>query len=266
MSTSALHATDPRLWPPPEEIRSGVANPLNPDGRIQAVLFDLDGTLYRQAPLRAMMAVELLTLPLLFNPARAPRHWKALGAYRRAQEELRTQEPARDSQPLRRAQLSAAGRRANLPLPEIESLVDEWMFRRPLKYLRFLRAPGLDSLLDWLAATGVRIGVLSDYPAAAKLQALGLSQRFSLVLSSSDPDIGALKPHPRGFLRACDRWRLHPREVLVVGDRPDVDAAGAAAAGMPCVIVGTRKSSGAGPNHHHSIASLERLCDVIHAR
>jgi len=238
-------------------------NPLDPSLQIRAVLFDLDGTLYRQAPLRALMALELFALPLLFNPTRAPRHWRALGAYRRAQEQLRTLE-SRGGEALGRAQLITAGRRANIPLTELESLVNEWMFRRPLKYLRVLRAPGLAPLLEWLAARDVRTGVLSDYPAAAKLAALQVANRFSLVLTSTDPDIGALKPHPRGFLRACDRWRLHPREVLVVGDRPDVDAAGAAAAGMPCVIIGrSRAEAGA---TYLPLTSFKRLHRVLERR
>ena len=36
-----------------------------------------------------------------------------------------------------------------------------------------------------------------------KLRALGLESRFAPVLCSTDPNIDALKPHPRGFLRAC---------------------------------------------------------------
>ena len=238
----------------------GLPNPLDPDRRIRAVLFDLDGTLYRQAPLRALMALELLALPLIFNPVRAPRHWRALGAYRRAQEHLRSGLDD-TTQTLHRAQLAAAGRDANIPLPELETLVDEWMFKRPLKYLRLLRASGLTSLLEWLNARGVRTGVLSDYPAAAKLAALELSDHFSLVLSSIDPDIGRLKPHPRGFHLACDRWRLHPREVLVVGDRADVDAAGAAAAGMPCVIIGRTRARGS--LAHLSVPSFKRLHRVL---
>jgi putative hydrolase of the HAD superfamily len=209
------------------------------------------------------MALELLALPLLVNPLRAPRHWRAVGANRRAQEQLRTHEsPGREA--IGRAQLVTAGRRANIPLTELESLVDEWMFRRPLKYLRLLRAPGLAPLLEWLAARQVRTGVLSDYPPAAKLAALELTHRFSIVLSSTDPDIGTLKPHPRGFLRACDRWRVHPREVLVVGDRPDVDAAGAAAAGMPCVIIGPSRA-GAGATYL-PLASFKRLHRVLERR
>lgn len=261
MSANAHSVIDRRVWSTSEALGAGIRNPLDPETRIRAMLFDLDGTLYRQAPLRAVMALELLTMPLLFNPVRAPRHWKAVGAYRRAQEHLRAQEPEWHTEPLGRAQLMAAGSHADMPLPELEGLIDEWMFRRPLKYLRFLRAPGLAPLLDWLATTGVRLGVLSDYPAASKLQALGLADRFSLVLASSDPDIGTLKPHPRGFLRACDRWRLHPREVLVVGDRPDVDAAGAAAAGMPCVIIGRSRSSAA--STYLPLPSFKRLHRVL---
>ena len=55
---------------------------------IKGVLFDLDGTLYRQTPMRALMAAELAMLPLS-GPRKAPRRLKALQAYRAAQERLR---------------------------------------------------------------------------------------------------------------------------------------------------------------------------------
>ena len=49
----------------------GVRHPSDPARRIRAVLFDLDGTLYRQKPLRRLMALELMTLPLA-GPLQAP--------------------------------------------------------------------------------------------------------------------------------------------------------------------------------------------------
>ena len=58
------------------------------------------------------------------------------------------------------------------------------------------------------------------------------------MLCSTDKEINAFKPHPRGYLRACEEWGLQPQEVLYVGDRPEVDAKGAKAAGMPCMMVG----------------------------
>ena len=121
----------------------------------------------------------------------------------------------------------------------VDALVTEWMVERPLKHLLRCRADGLLPLLDFLIQRGIKVGVFSDYPPQLKLDALGIGGRFSVVLSSTDPDIGRFKPHPRGFLVAAARWQIDPAEVLVVGDRPDTDAAGAAAAGMPCVIVGT---------------------------
>jgi FMN phosphatase YigB (HAD superfamily) len=237
----------------------GVRNPVDPTRRIRAVLFDLDGTLYRQTPLRSLMAVELLTLPLS-GWLKAPQRWRALRTYRKAQEELRSA----DGRAPGAAQLLAAARRTGLPVDEVERLVDEWMVSRPLKYLGLCRAKGLKPLLVFLDRAGVRTGVLSDYPADLKLKALGLSGRFWPVLCASD--VGALKPSPRGFLQACRTWNLAPAEVLFVGDRPDVDAAGASAAGMPCVIIGGRFRTWRRITGYRVVRSLERLLDVLDDR
>lgn len=48
----------------------------------------------------------------------------------------------------------------------------------------------------------------------------------------------AFKPAPVGFQRACKVWRLVAEEVLYVGDRPNIDRKGTAAAGMRRAIVG----------------------------
>jgi FMN phosphatase YigB (HAD superfamily) len=228
---------------------------------IRALLFDLDGTLYWQRRLRALMALELATMPLS-GPLKAPKRWRALQAYRAAQECLRGSE----SGDAAGAQLAAAAEASGLPVAEVRTLVDEWMMERPLKYLQFCRAAGVDRFLDTVDRGGLRAGVLSDYPAGAKLHALGLEGRFSPVLCSTDPEIGAFKPHPRGYLRACEIWNLEPAQVLVVGDRPDVDAAGAAAAGMPCVIVGRTAGAATPQLPYTTFPSFEGLCRVFDAR
>ena len=221
------------------------------------MLFDLDGTLYRQRPLRALMAMELLPMPLT-DPSTASAKWRGLAAYRRAQETLRSGDIAVTSD----TQLRIAAAQMGCEPEALGPVVDEWMLRRPLKYLRLCRASGVTELLDFLAASGVRSGVFSDYPAHDKLAALGLAGRFDPVLCATDPPIHALKPHPRGFLEAARIWQLDPREVLVVGDRVDADADGAAAAGMPCVVVGaTRAASPA--NRFMSVNSLKGLHRVL---
>jgi FMN phosphatase YigB (HAD superfamily) len=232
--------------------------------RIRAVLFDVDGTLYRQTTLRTLMAFELMTWSLA-HPWQARRTYRVLSQYRRAQELLRMDPPER-LQDCARRQLELAARHANVNAGDAEHIVSEWMFRRPLKYLPRCRAAGLFELLTFLAGRSIPVGVLSDYAAEAKLRALGVAQHVSMVICASDPDVGAVKPNPRGFLHACARWQFDPGDVLVVGDRVDADAAGAAAAGMPCVIIGRSGSSPHDPAGFLPVASFERLRGVLDDR
>jgi len=258
-----LKLTEPASGQPmPNSVTNrGLPNPLGGARPIQAVLFDLDGTLYRQPTMRLLMAIELISLPLS-APWRFSKRLKALRTYRQAQERLRDSTEGLNGS-LASAQLELAASATGLTKPEVQQLVENWMQRRPLKYLRFCRAKGLDLLLNFLDSRGVRMGVFSDYPAAAKLAALGVGGRFSPVLCASDADINAFKPHPRGFLRACETWGLSPADVLMVGDRPEVDAAGAAAAGMPCVIIGNPSGQ---RQQFLALPSLERLHRVLDPR
>jgi HAD superfamily hydrolase (TIGR01549 family) len=207
-------------------------------GAVRAVLFDVDGTLYHQGSLRLCMALELAALPLRASPASARRTWAAVGAFRRVREELR--ELGAAEAPLARLQFERAAARAQMEVDEVEAAVSEWIFRRPLRYLRRCRRAGIEELLGYLASRGILAGVFSDYPAREKLEALGLAEKISLVACATDAEINAFKPHSRGFVWSCERWGLEPAEVLYVGDRAEVDALGAANAGMPCAILSRR--------------------------
>jgi FMN phosphatase YigB (HAD superfamily) len=207
------------------------------EGAVKGVLFDLDGTLYRQGPLRRLMMVELVLLPATAGFS-AVTHWRVVSTFRKMQEQLRHTEGASAGSNVLTTQVEQTARRLGLPVGTVAPIVDEWMFRRPLRHLPACRAEGVVELLDWMETRGLRAGILSDYPATDKIEALGLAGRFAPVLCASDADINALKPRPEGFLRAAEAWHLRPDEVLVVGDRPEVDAVGAAAAGMPAAIVG----------------------------
>lgn len=234
----------------------GVCNPVDRSRRVRAVLFDVDGTLYRQRPVRAQMFAELARL-FSTNPVRGFTVIRVLSEFRRAQETLRA--AVQDGVALR--QLDVAAERARVPVSRVRDIVDEWMHERPLRHLHGCRAAGLPEILAFLKERRTPAGVLSDYPADRKLRALGVNGSFSLVLAATDRDIATFKPHPRGFLAAAERWQLDPAEVLVVGDRIDADGAGAAAAGMPCVIV--TKSRIPITAGLISIPSLERLRDVL---
>jgi HAD superfamily hydrolase (TIGR01509 family) len=141
----------------------------------------------------------------------------------------------------------------------MEEVVAEWIVQRPLKYLPSVVRPGTRETLEALAASGLKVGVFSDYPAEDKLKAMQLDHLVSLTIDATESDVNAFKPHPRGFLAAAERWGLAPDSILYVGDRPDVDAVGAAAAGMRCVVIG---APAAPPEHQPPYLAVSRMADL----
>src|SRR5512141_161324 len=134
---------------------------------LQALVFDVDGTLYRQGPLRREMLARLAGAHLL-RPVRLVRTLRVLQAYRRAHEALRGAAP---SAALAGAQLDLASAGAGAPRAVVAEAVARWMEREPLPLLSRLVRPGLLELLRACRARGLRLAVLSDYPAEAKLEA-----------------------------------------------------------------------------------------------
>lgn len=223
------------------------------NGDLEGVLFDLDGTLYHQGALRRRMFLELMRLPLRTRSLAATRRvLRRLERFRRVREELRAL--GRTDRPLADLQYDEAALQLGEDPQVVRQTIDEWIHHRPLLHLRPCLRADLLPFLAWLRGRGLRVGVFSDYPVDAKLAAMGLSGHVDLRLDATDAEINAFKPHPRGFLVACERWDVEPRQVLYVGDRPDVDGEGARAAGMPCAILGRRGGDGA-----RSFTSLDGL-------
>ena len=68
------------------------------------------------------------------------------------------------------------------------------------------------------------------------LSQCGLADIFEVMLFSSDT--GIVKPSPRQFLKALRLMNLGSGDALVVGDSVRRDLGGAAAASLPCLLVG----------------------------
>jgi len=180
---------------------------------IHAVLLDLDGTLYRQGPLRLKMAAQLLWLPFRRLSLRhARRVWRTIGCFRKLREELR--ELGQPDGSLDELQYTAPAERLGDDPEALQRVITEWMYERPLPQLAAYRREGVVEMFSYLHERGIKIGIFSDYPAAEKLEALGLAEHASLVLCATDPEINAFKPHPAGFLHACRVWGLEPADVL----------------------------------------------------
>ena len=235
------------------------------DRPLRAVLLDVDGTLYQQGALRACMVIELFALPFVQCSYRSAADiWKILHTFRRVREELR--EMGAPSESLGELQYIHTAQRTGVDPATVAEAVSEWIYRRPLKYLRFCRRHGINAFFSFLTKNNVSVGLFSDYPASEKLAAMKLSgYKIWPVLCATDLQVNAFKPHPKGFLRACELWGLAPEEVLYVGDRFEVDAAGAAAAGMPCAILSGKPRASAHQliNNCFTVSSFQELQHVL---
>lgn len=81
-----------------------------------------------------------------------------------------------------------------------------------------------------------RLGLITNGPTLiqqAKIERLGLVDLLDVLLISEE--VGVAKPDPRIFALALERLRVAPSQALFVGDSPEHDLRGAAAAGVDVV-------------------------------
>jgi len=189
---------------------------------IRAVLFDLDDTLYDQ---RAWLAGA----------------WQAVAAAATAFGVA----PAELAAAL--AQIAAEGsdrgriidralERVGWAGVPVEPLVQAFRSHAPEHLPAY---PGVPAALARLRAR-CPIGLVTDGDPGiqrAKLRALGLCDAFDAVVLSDELGRQYRKPHPAPFRAALSALGVAPEEAVFVGDRPDKDMAGAAAAGMACIRV-----------------------------
>jgi FMN phosphatase YigB (HAD superfamily)/SAM-dependent methyltransferase len=217
------------------------------------VLFDVDGTLYHQRMLQAIMALRLI-LALLVHPVRTVREVRVLAAFRHAQEWLRDHQVAGELEP--DAQVIRTAEVTGKPHQAVRATVARWMQEAPQRLLPLCARRGMIRRIRRWHRLGIPMGVYSDYRAEAKLRSLGVESLLRPVVCSTDPDVRAFKPDPRGYQAAAARMGLRPKDMIYVGDREAVDAVGANRAGMLAAIIGLR---GMGRRRNRDVLSLKRL-------
>ncbi|MFA5943810.1 MAG: HAD-IA family hydrolase [Candidatus Thermoplasmatota archaeon] len=120
---------------------------------------------------------------------------------------------------------------------------------------------GVRRTLLHLTRKGLRLGVLTDAPrfkAYQRLDSAGLVDFFDFVLTFTDSN--ERKPHEKTFRAALDLFGLPPHQVLMVGDWPEKDMAGAKAAGMHTAWAQYGKPGApVPPEADHTLASAEDL-------
>ena len=207
---------------------------------IRGILLDVDGTLYRQPLLRIYIAIELL-LSFCVHPKTTWQVIHIIRIFRKIRESLRDEGKTNYSLEHLQYELVASQKKCSVNF--VRKIINEWMFIRPIKYMRFCKRRGALKFLNWCSEKGIKIGAYSDYPTQEKLTALGLNQLFDLHLCSTDREINSFKPSSKGLLVALNKWKLKPVEVIYVGDREDVDGTAAMNAKMQFIKVGEKKDS-----------------------
>src|SRR5512133_1088303 len=194
-----------------------------------AWLVDLDGTLYQALPLKLIMATQLAVA--------GPRAMQIISRFRKEHEAIRHEMRECEVSPLE-DQLVRTSQALGLDRDLVQATVSRYMFERPLNWLRRFARKDLLREIEGFREDGGRTAIVSDYPAVAKLDALGAKNLFDRVTACGEADgPRRLKPAPDGYLMAAKSLGVEPTRCLVIGDRVDADGAAAKAAGMSFRLV-----------------------------
>ncbi|RPI55597.1 MAG: HAD family hydrolase [Acidobacteria bacterium] len=189
---------------------------------IQAVVFDLDGTL-----LDRRRSFE-----------RFVRHqWERFAHFlQTADQEQYVQtliELDRDGYGPRKELFTDMVAQFDLPSGLAETLLNDYRAGFPSACLLF---PDAAQTLSSLRAGGFKLGLITNGSVrmqSGKLKCLALEPAFDTVLISDAE--GVSKPDPEIFRRALDRLDTMADRAVFVGDHPEVDVSGARGAGMKSV-------------------------------
>jgi len=191
--------------------------PTNPH-RFQAVLFDLDDTLYsRRTAFASWLDAYLWDTLRLTDPAEVAQVQSLIhaldkngyGSKQAISERLHTLYPTLPGEPSRSLEIFFA------------------------EFLTHVRSETeTEVLLDTLADAKIPFGVITNGSARQwrKIEALGLDKHTSCLFVSET--FGLKKPDPAIFQAAAACLGVPPSKVLFVGDNPVADVCGAHAAGM----------------------------------
>ena len=120
--------------------------------------------------------------------------------------------------------------------------------------------PDVIATLAQLKDKGMRMGVVSNWPPTldSTLEAAGIKQYFEVIAASGV--VGYPKPHPAIFNVALSQMGVEPGSALFIGDKLSLDIEGAAAVGMPSVLIDRQ---GRFPEHQERVSSLQELLAYV---
>ncbi len=220
--------------------------------RPEAILFDLDGTLYDSRWYLIGAAADMAAEAARITGVAAE-------PIRRTLEQLYLERTSSYAH-----HVDDALRAHGLPLSLVPALVRAHNGHVPDISL----FPGVRSLLESLSSD-YRLGLVTDGNPGKqrrKIATLLLEDVFDVVVLTGE--LRAPKPSPVGFLRALEELGVAPEDAMYVGDNPRVDMPPARALGMGAVRVRTGELAGVEvpelPSAHREIHDLHDLPTLLH--
>ena len=204
---------------------------------IRGVIFDLDGTLYPFSPLYKLR----FFLHLLPHPFRLLKAMSCRKTFFGA--DMQTA-------PALLLALATEFSKKSGGSPNVTEALS-WLkgpfYKAFIKTVRPLAGSrhGIQACLSFLAKSGIRCAVLSDFSAVPeRLNALTIDPAlFDICLSAEE--LGCCKPALRPYRTIIDTWGFPPEAVLMIGDRDDTDGAAAREIGMQFLqIQGSKNAEG----------------------
>lgn len=183
---------------------------------VQAVVFDVDGTLYPSIKMYIRSIGFFIQHPLLvmkFNSVR---------------KEIRSIRPIHDFKHL---QASLLAESTNMSVEEAKGTIQAIMYNKWENIFRGIKTfPYVLPVLTELKRRNFLLGVLSDFPVLTKLAYMNLEGLWDCALASEEA--GYLKPNPEPFLATAEKLDLEPSQILYVGNSYEYDVLGAKQVGM----------------------------------
>jgi HAD superfamily hydrolase (TIGR01509 family) len=193
--------------------------------QVRGVLFDWGDTLFSPPDAGKVIVAAASERGVRIDPEKARELWSELWDAGKTPEELAK---GRDlSAAAHREVWTALFARANTAVPDIAGT----LYERVMDPHAWIPYPDTEPTLRALRARGVKIGIVSNVP--QDLRPIFAAHHLANLVDAFTHsfEVGAEKPAPAIFLRACEAIGTKPGETLMVGDHPVADS-GALKAGL----------------------------------
>lgn len=188
---------------------------------IEAIAFDIDGTLYSD------MSLYIRILPYFLK--RLP----FFLAYNRARKILHRTAPLAD---FYEYQARLLAEELKISSQDAKKMIQENVYDGMKPFFKKIKAfKGVHALFEECKKHNIKIGILSDFPPEQKGDIWGLAPMCDVIMGSEE--CGALKPSIYTFGSFAKALNVSPEKILYVGNSIRADINGAKKAGMKTAYI-----------------------------